>query len=316
MRAVIYDGTAARYTEDAPRPVADLAAGQSLIRIEYATICSTDREILRGYRPDFQGVMGHEFVGIVEASCEAALVGQRVVGELNINCGSCLYCRTGRPHHCKRRRVIGIDGHDGTFADYLVHETRLLHTVPDDLPPEVAVFTEPLAAALRIVEQVHFDPDAPVALIGDGRLALMIGQVVALTGAPLTVIGRIPEKLELFKDFSVARLLEPSGTYEIVIDATGTPESLPTALALTRSEGTLVIKSTYAGDARIDMSEVVVREITIRGSRCGPFEPALRLLQRGLVKLPPVELHAPADFQAAFDSRAFKAALDFTENKV
>ncbi len=311
MRAVIYDGSAARYVEDRPKPAPDLAAGQSLIRIEYATICNTDREILRGYRPDFQGVMGHEFVGVVEASSDAALVGARVVGELNINCGTCLYCQTGRPHHCETRQVIGIDGHDGTFADYLVHETRLLHRVPDDLAPEVAVFTEPLAAALRIVEQVHFDPDAPVALIGDGRLALMVGQVVALTGAALTVIGRAAEKLALFKGFTVAQLLEPSGSYEVVIDATGTPESLPTALALTRSEGTLVIKSTYAGDARINMSEVVVREITIRGSRCGPFAPALRLLERGLVTLPPVEVHAPTDFQAAFDSRAFKAALDF-----
>lgn len=311
MRAVIYDGQTARYTTEAPQPQPDLAAGQSLIRIEYATICNTDREILRGYRPDFRGVMGHEFVGVVEQSSDTALVGARVVGELNINCGACLYCQTGRPHHCEVRRVIGIDGHDGTFADYLVHETRLLHVVPDDLPPEVAVFTEPLAAALRIVEQVHFNPDAPVALVGDGRLALMIGQVVALTGAPLTVIGRVPEKLELFREFSVARLLEPAGSYEVVIDATGTPESLPSALALTRSEGTLVIKSTYAGDARINMSEVVVREITIRGSRCGPFAPALRLLERGLVKLPPVEAHAPEDFQAAFDSPAFKAALDF-----
>ncbi|MCL2655486.1 MAG: alcohol dehydrogenase catalytic domain-containing protein [Coriobacteriia bacterium] len=313
MRAVIYDGTDAHYTEDAPQPVADLSAGQSLIRIELATICSTDREILRGYRPDFTGVMGHEFVGIIEQSSDAALVGARVVGEINLNCGDCLYCRTGRPHHCETRRVLGIEGHDGTFADYLQHETRLLHRVPAGLAPEVAVFTEPLAAALRIVEQVHFDPDAPVALIGDGRLALMIGQVVALTGAPLTVIGRSAEKLELFRDFSVAQLLEPSGSYEVVIDATGTPESLPTALALTRSEGTLVIKSTYAGDARINMSEVVVREITIRGSRCGPFAPALRLLERGLVSLPPVERHAPADFRAAISSRAFKAALDFRE---
>ncbi|MCL2324859.1 MAG: alcohol dehydrogenase catalytic domain-containing protein [Actinomycetia bacterium] len=311
MRAVIYDGRAARYTQDAPKPACDVNGGQSLIRIELATICNTDREILRGYRPDFCGVMGHEFVGIVEESSDAALVGARVVGELNINCGHCLYCRTGRPHHCETRQVIGIDGHDGTFADYLVHETRLLHVVPDDLAPEVAVFTEPLAAALRIVEQVHFDPAAPVALIGDGRLALMVGQCVALTGAPLTVIGRVPEKLALFKDFSVAQLLEPAGTYEVVIDATGTPESLPTALALTRSEGTLVIKSTYAGSASINMSEVVVREITIRGSRCGPFAPALRLLERGLVVLPPVEVHAPDDFQAAFDSRAFKAALKF-----
>ncbi len=248
MRAIIFDGQQAHFEFEAPRPIP--RPTESLIRIELCGICNTDREILRGYRPDFKGVMGHEFVGMVEESPQKELIGKRVVGELNINCGECLYCRTGRPHHCEVRRVLGMEDKDGAFGDYLAHETRLLHVVPDDLPPEVAVFCEPLAAALRIPELVHLSPDKSIALLGDGRLGLMIAQVVALTGSPVTVIGLNPEKLKLFRDFSVAQLLEPSGTYEVVIDATGSPDSLSQAIALTRSEGTLVIKSTYAGAGR------------------------------------------------------------------
>jgi threonine dehydrogenase-like Zn-dependent dehydrogenase len=283
----------------------------SLIEVELAAICSTDREILRGYRPDFTGIIGHEFVGIVRAGDTPALFGQRVVGEINLNCGQCLYCRTGRPHHCANRTTLGINNRDGSFADFLTLPTRLLHPVPDDLAPEQAIFTEPLAAALRITEQVAFPPDLPVAIIGDGRLALMICQALATTTqAALSVFGRHREKLALFAPYAKTSC-EPAGSYEVVIDATGSPAALPVALSLTRSEGTLVMKSTYAKVAEIDISEVVVREIRIQGSRCGPFEPALELLREGRVALPAIELHPPEDFKAAFASPAFKTALDF-----
>jgi threonine dehydrogenase-like Zn-dependent dehydrogenase len=183
--------------------------------------------------------------------------------------------------------------------------------VPSGLGPEQAVYTEPLAAALRITEQVSFEPAAPVAILGDGRLALMICQALAATTeAALTVFGRHPEKLAFFEPYAETSC-EPRGNFEVVIDATGNPESLALALHMTRSEGTLVMKSTYAGMAEIDMSEVVVREIRIQGSRCGEFEPALRLLGDERVALPPIELYPPEEFEAAFSSPAFKAAFDF-----
>jgi threonine dehydrogenase-like Zn-dependent dehydrogenase len=309
MRAVVFDGTKAHFTTDYPEPVP--IDGESLIKIELSAICSTDREMLRGYRPDFKAVMGHEFVGIVKASNDASLVGQRVVGEINLNCDRCLYCLTGRPHHCSERTTLGINNKNGSFADYITLPTHLLWPVDDSLEPERAVFTEPLAASLRITEQVFFSTQVTVAIVGDGRLALMICQALAAkTAVDLQVFGKHPEKLELFKPYAKVAC-EPEGSYEIVIDATGSPTSLKTSISLTRSEGILVIKSTYAGNAEIDMSEIVVREITIKGSRCGPFQPALELLRDHRVKLPELELHDPADFQAAFDSKAFKAALDF-----
>jgi threonine dehydrogenase-like Zn-dependent dehydrogenase len=332
VRAIIYNGHEAVFTTDHPLPQPQ--ADESLVQVELAALCNTDREILRGYRPDFCGILGHEFVGIVRTSPQAALKGARVVGEINLNCGRCHYCTTGRPHHCSHRTTLGINGKNGAFADYLTLPTRLLHVVEKDgaessttsLAPEEAVFCEPLAAALRITEQLDLPARLPVAIVGDGRLALMICQALAATtSAALTVIGRHPEKLELFAPY--ARTLcvpkdeqperqegfgepEPQ-SFEVVIDASGSPSSLAFSLALTRSEGTLVMKSTYAGEAAINMSEVVVRELRILGSRCGSFAPALRLLREGRVSLPPIELFAPEDYEAAFRSPAFKAALDF-----
>jgi threonine dehydrogenase-like Zn-dependent dehydrogenase len=336
MRAVVFEGGRARFVADRRPPVP--AEGEGLVRVELAALCSTDREILRGYRPDFSGVMGHEFVGVVDtvgAGGDSALAGRRVVGEINLDCGECLYCRSGRPRHCARRTTLGINGKDGSFAELLTLPTRLLHPVPDGLAPEEAVYTEPLAAALRIAEQVHVASAMPVGILGDGRLALMVCQALAATTeARLTVIGRHPEKLALFAPYAdvVRRERGGCGTeadeggggepaagedsatgagFEVVIDATGSPAALTDALALTRSAGTLVMKSTYAGMTEIDMSEVVVREIRIQGSRCGSFEPALELLHSKRVALPPLELHPPEDFEAAFSSPAFKAALDF-----
>ncbi|MCL2818947.1 MAG: alcohol dehydrogenase, partial [Actinomycetia bacterium] len=213
--------------------------------------------------------------------------------------------------------TLGIVDKDGCFADYITLPTRLLHVVPETLSDEAAIFAEPLAAAFRIPEQTPIVEGLPVALVGDGRLAFMIGQVIAGTGARLAVYGKDADKLELFAPFAQVRLVDEldlahkHDTYEMVIDATGNPESLATSIALTRSEGFLIMKSTYADKAQIDMSEVVVRELTIRGSRCGPFEPALDALERGAIILPPVEVFAPQDFEQAFASPAFKVALDF-----
>lgn len=305
MKAVCYRQKAV-FVPDYPKPVP--AEGESLIHIRLAAVCSTDKEILRGYRPDFSGVMGHEFVGVVAHSDDPALVGRRVVGELNAGCGHCLYCRTGREKHCLSRRVIGISGKDGCFAEYMTLRTDLVHVVPDEVPDEQAVCTEPLAAALEVAEQVHIRPSRNVAVIGDGRLAYLTAQVLALQGVELTVIGRHAEKLAMFAPF--ARTLDrPEGSYEVVVEASGSPSGIGDALRLVRKQGQIVLKSTYAGKAEVDMSLFAVNEITLTGSRCGPFEPALQLLRRGLVHLPPIELYDLSEFEKAFASRAFKAGF-------
>lgn len=308
MQALFFDG-APHYTQNHPMPVPQ--PGESLVRILMAAICNTDREVMKGYKAGFSGVLGHEFVGVVEASLlRPDLVGKRVVGELNAGCKTCLYCTTGREHHCLTRKVIGMEGKDGCFAEYMTIATDLLHPVPDTLPTEQAIFCEPLAAALEVVEQSHLRPSQEVALVGDGRLAYMIGQVIALQGTPLTVFGHSPEKLAMFAPFAKTAL-EPSGSFEVVVEASGSPSGLKSAISLTRSMGLLVLKSTYADLAPLNTSELVVREITLRGSRCGPFVPALNLLNRGQVTLPPIDLYPLEQFEAAFASRAFKAGFDF-----
>ena len=320
MKALYFDGEKTVYREDLPIPVC--GPGQSLIRILYANICSTDREIRRGYRPDFKGVMGHEFVGEVIESPDPELIGKTVVGELNEGCGECVYCRTGREKHCLSRKVIGLSK-DGCFAEYMTLATRLIHPVPEGLAPEQAIFTEPLAAALEITKQVHIDPSLNAAVIGDGRLAYMAAQVLALTGISLTVIGKHPEKLSLFEPFARTALLSDfySGgklraltaeeCFEYVTDASGNESGIRLALHIVRKMGTIILKSTYAGTAELDMSQIPVGEITVVGSRCGPFEPALKLLKEGKVRFPEVEFYDLRDFEKAFASKAFKAGFSF-----
>ena len=308
MKALYFDGEKPVYREDYNKPVA--ASGKSLIKILMSAICNTDREVIRGYRPDFRGVLGHEFVGVVEWSDNESLIGKRVVGELNEGCGECIYCKTGREKHCVTRKVIGKEGLDGTFAEYVVLANHLLHVVPDSLPTEKAIYVEPLAAALEIPNQIHIRPEDNVAIVGDGRLALMIAQVLSLYGVDLTIIGKHEEKLQLFD--KLGRTDHRKGdTYEIVIDATGSRSGMELAKKIVRKRGTIVLKSTYAGTMELDLSYFVVNEITIKGSRCGPFEPALNLLNRGLVSLPEIQLWNLSDYEKAFASRAFKTGFKF-----
>lgn len=310
MKALIYKNSALAFMADYPLPT--LAPDESLIRVELAAICNTDREILRGYKPGFGGVLGHEFVGVVERSSAPALVGRRVVGELNAGCKKCIYCTTGREHHCVERKVIGMEGKDGCFAQYLAMRTELLHPVPDGLQPEQAVYCEPLAAALEIPEQTHLRPSQAVAIVGDGRLAFMIAQVLALNGTPVTVFGHHAEKLAMFSPFASIQT-QPQGSFEAVVEASGSPGGLADAIKLVRAQGTLVLKSTYAKNVDLNISEVVVRELTLRGSRCGPFVPALNLLARGSLILPDIELHRLEDHEQAFASKAFKSGFDLRE---
>lgn len=308
MKALYFDGEKPVYLEDYKKPTPE--PGHSRIRVLVSAICNTDREVIRGYRPDFRGVLGHEFVGIVEASDDESLIGKRVVGELNEGCGECIYCKSGREKHCLTRKVIGMEGLDGTFAEYFVLANHLIHVVPDSLSTEKAIFVEPLAAALEIPNQLHIKPQDNVAIIGDGRLALMIAQVVALHGVRLTIIGKHPDKLKLFEKIAKTER-DQDETYEIVIDATGSPSGIELAKQIVRKRGTIVMKSTYAGAVQLDLSYFVVNEITIMGSRCGPFKPALELLDKGLVQLPDIELWDLKEYEKAFSSHAFKSGFRF-----
>jgi len=309
MKGIYYNGTDAVYRTDLPMPVP--AAKESLIKIHLAAVCNTDKEVRKGYRPDFKGVMGHEFIGEVVESPDASLIGKRVAGELNATCGECVYCKTGRPTHCSNRRVLGMHGKDGAFAEYMTIDTELLHAVPDSLPDEVAIFTEPLAAALEILTQVQISPAKNAAVLGDGRLALLVAQVLSLTGIDLTVIGKHEDKLELFKPFAKTVLQGEAEGYEYVAECTGLPSGFETALQLVRKKGTIILKSTYSEKLTVDMSVIPVNEITVVGSRCGPFPPAIKLLDEGKITLPAIELFDPSDFERAFASKAFKAGFRF-----
>ena len=309
MKGIYFDGTNAVYREDLPVP--HRGEKESLVKILLCAVCNTDKEVRKGYRPDFRGVMGHEFVGEVVESSDENLIGKRVVGELNATCGECVYCKTGRPTHCNERRVLGMKNKDGAFAEYMTIDTNLLHVVSDELPTEIAIFTEPLAAAFEILTQIHISPEKNAAVLGDGRLALFVAQVLAQTGIDLTVIGKHEEKLKLFESFAKVTTEGELEGYEYVAECTGSPSGLQKALELIRKKGTIILKSTYAGTVDLDMSMVAVNEISIVGSRCGPFEPALKMLKEGRITLPAIELYECKDFEKAFESRAFKAGIRF-----
>jgi 2-desacetyl-2-hydroxyethyl bacteriochlorophyllide A dehydrogenase len=261
------------------------AAGGELVRVRLSGICGTDLELARGYYP-FTGIIGHEFVGDVVESPDPAWIGARVVGEINVSCGECEACLAGRPTHCERRTVLGIDGRDGAHAEFLRLPVRNLHRVPDSVPDESAVFTEPLAAAVEILEQVRVLPEDRVLLVGAGRLGQLVAQVLALTGARLRVVAKHRIQKELLSARGI-ETIEPEEVeprrWDIVVEATGSPSGFDLAARALRPRGTLVLKSTYRGEVTLALAPFVVDEITIVGSRCGPFAPALGLLERAEV---------------------------------
>ena len=293
--------------------VASPPPGEVRIRTTLAGICNTDLEILRGYH-GFEGVLGHEFVGVVDEAEDPAWVGRRVVGEISASCRECPTCRAGRYTHCPTRTTLGILNRDGVLADSFCLPACNLHLLPEDLPDEAAVFTEPLAAACQVLEQVHLRPTDRVLVLGDGKLGLLVAQVVALTGCDLTAIGRHPEKLAILSARGIATQLDGDrveGNADLVIECTGQAEGFRRARALLRPRGTLVLKSTYHGLVEADLSRLVVDEIQVTGSRCGPFAPAIRLLAQGLVDvLPLVEAEFPLDEAiAAMDHAQRRGAL-------
>lgn len=285
MKALYFDGQLSLRDVEKPRPGAD----EALIRVSLAGICGTDLQIVKGYS-GFRGVPGHEFVGRVVECENPKWVGKRVAGEINISCGECDYCLWGLGRHCSKRTVMGIVNRDGAFAEYLVLPTFNLHEIPDSVPDEAAVFVEPLAAAAEILEQVTIHPRMRVAVLGDGRLGLLVAQVLQQTRAQVMLLGRHPWKLDLAQSWGVnvsglsdEHLMKRK--FPMVVEATGSPAGLEEAFRLVEPRGTIVMKSTFHGLAQFDTARLVVDEINLQGSRCGLFRPAINLLADGKVQV-------------------------------
>lgn len=262
-------------------------AGEALVRVLLSGICNTDLEIARGYA-GFKGTIGHEFVGVVEESADRALVGRRVVGEINAGCGKCDLCRAGDSRHCATRTVLGIHGRDGAHAEFLRLPVENLFAVPKNIADEHAVFTEPLAAACGILERVSIARSDRVAVIGDGKLGLLCAQVVALTGAQMLLVGKHSSKLRIAERRGIEtatpkQAAKRKGEFDVVVEASGAGAGFGLALDLLRPRGQLVLKSTFHGQTELDAARIVVNEISIVGSRCGRFTPALDLLKKSAV---------------------------------
>jgi threonine dehydrogenase-like Zn-dependent dehydrogenase len=262
---------------------------EALVRVLVSGICNTDLEISRGYA-GFLGTIGHEFVGVVEQAPDPSLVGHRVVGEINAGCGQCELCLAGDSRHCPARTVLGIVGRDGAHAEYLQLPTGNLFTVPDRIPDEHAVFVEPLAAACAIKDRVDFSKQTSVAVLGDGKLGLLCAQVLALTGAALILVGKHQKKLRIaerlgIETATIAKAEKRARSFDVVIEASGAAAGFALARKLLRPRGTLVLKSTFHGATEIEASQIVVDELSIVGSRCGRFAPALDLLKQGAIEL-------------------------------
>ena len=297
MKALRYKNSSLAVT-DVPKPLAD---SEALVRVTLSGICNTDLEIARGYA-GFEGTIGHEFVGVIEevpGGAQAFLPasrrhlagltpGTRVVGEINAGCGVCDLCRAGDPRHCPNRTVLGIVGRDGAHAEFLKLPIANLLPVPDEVSDERAVFTEPLAAACGILERVSITEDSRVAVIGDGKLGLLCAQVVATTGAKLTLIGKHENKLAIaarrgIETITVDDAARRASQFDVTVEASGSSSGFALARELLHPRGVLVLKSTFHGKTEIDAAQLVVNEINVVGSRCGRFAPALELLKNRAV---------------------------------
>ena len=289
---------------------------EAVVRVTLSGICNTDLEIVRGYA-GFQGTIGHEFVGVVESAPDGSFkLGQRVVGEINAGCGRCALCLGGDSRHCPQRTVLGIVGRDGAHAEFLSLPVVNLLPVPEEVSDYRAVFTEPLAAACAILERVRVDEETSVAVIGDGKLGLLCAQVLALTGARTLLIGKHQEKMSIAarRGVETATPDEMRGrarAFDVVVEASGGAEGFSLALDILRPRGTLVLKSTFQGATEINAARIVVDEISIVGSRCGRFAPALHLLKENLVDVESLisEEHALADGVHAIERASARGVL-------
>ena len=289
MRALVFNGDTLNVEE---RPVPVASEGEALVRVAWAGICNTDLEIARGYM-GFQGVLGHEFVGTVEKG-PASWQGRRVVAEINFGCGRCAECVSHGSRHCARRRVLGIVDADGALAQCVSVPIRNLHAVPDAVEDQAAVFCEPLAAAFEIREQLALSPGQHCTVLGDGKLGLLIAQVLADAGLRVLAVGRYAENLALLEHRGIETALSEAwsqdhvNSSDLVVEATGRADGLRLALEATRPRGTLVLKSTLAASGEIDLAPLVIDEIRLVGSRCGPFVPALQALAEERIDVLPL----------------------------
>ncbi len=326
MRALFYQDATLKLERNYPMPAP--VEGEALIRVLLGGICNTDLEIVNGYM-NFQGVPGHEFVGVVEeiygtaARCQYGyLQGQRVVGDINAACSrsDCFYCQRGMPTHCPQRTTLGIVNRDGAFADYMSLPAQNLHPVPQHVSDEEAVFVEPLAANFEILEQVHLQPTDCVVILGDGKMGQLAAQVLPLSGCEVFMVGKHEEKLALAAQRGVRTsllntpeqvTLEHERRIDMVVECTGSAQGLEMALRIVRPRGTVILKSTVASQATMNMAPIVIDEIRVQGSRCGPFAPAIRALSQKRVDVRPLisACYSLDDGLLAFQAAAQKGIL-------
>lgn len=320
MKALFFDGSL-RMVQDYPEPRP--GENEALVRVLMAGICGTDIEITKGYK-QFKGIPGHEFVGIVEQvnGPYPRLIGKRVVGEINCGCHACDYCAQGLIRHCTQRTVLGILGRDGVFAEYVTLPLENLWEVPEGAADEEMVFVEPLAAVYEILEQVHIKPTHSVLVLGDGKLGLLAALTLANAGHNTVLAGKHAAKLAIAMQQGITTKTadELQRAYDVVVEATGSTDGLKSALALVKPRGTVVLKSTTAADMTVNLSTAVVDEITITGSRCGPFAPAIACLSAHRIDVRPLisavypfDLSLKAFEEAAAKDR-LKVLIDFREN--
>ncbi len=314
MRALVLHDGQLMLQEDRPQP--QPGPGEALIRVRYAGICGTDLALTQGYKGGFEGVLGHEYVGeVVEAPGQEAWIGKRVVGEINTYCGECDHCRRGLITHCLRRRVLGILGWDGAFAEFLVSPTYLLHPLPDTVPDEMAVFVEPLAAAYAALRDLPADAGQRVVVLGDGRLGQLIARVFRAEGYDPLLVGHHAHKLALAQQAGIrtARALPIGEEFDVAVEVTGRPQALADLFQVVRPRGVIILKTTSAAPASLDWSPVVVQELRVIGSRCGPFPQAIDALAQGLIDPLPL---ITAIYPLAQGLEAFQRARDRASLKV
>ncbi|HPJ66188.1 MAG TPA: alcohol dehydrogenase catalytic domain-containing protein [Desulfobacteraceae bacterium] len=278
MRAVVFDG---KLGFAADYPIPELPEDWALIRIKKAGICQTDLELMKGYK-SFKGVLGHEFIGIVEKCCALEWIGKRITGEINVACGKCPLCKKGLGNHCPDRKVLGIDKLDGCMADWCVLPVSNLFEIPENITDDRAVFIEPLSAACQIIDQVSFRGDEHVIVLGDGRLGILCAWAISTVVNDVTLFGHHPEKLDISKWRhlkSAPGPLKTENEADIVVDATGSGAGISEAMSICKPGGTIVLKSTVASKADLNLAPIVVKEINLIGSRCGRFEVGIQMLK-------------------------------------
>ncbi len=312
MKALVFDKQL-KFAENLSIPVPQ--EGEALVKILMAGVCNTDIELTKGYM-GFSGIPGHEFVGLYN--------NQRVVGEINCACGECEYCKKDLTTHCPNRTTLGIAGRDGCFAEYIALPTKNLHAIPDSISNEEAVFIEPLAAAFQILEQVKIGPEDKVVILGDGKLGLLISLALKLTGAKLTLVGKHVEKLNITRDQGVNTVLLAEflkiKDYDFVVEVTGTIGGFEMVQELVKPRGTIILKSTVAGDKEINLSRLVIDEVSVIGSRCGPFKPVIVAFEKGFLDVKPL-ISKVFKFDDALEAFAYskkrgvlKVLIDFSES--